>query len=99
MAMILAGGTPNFTVSYDDSITVANGYQASGLAFAQAVLATCENDFAIFSNLFGGIMPAAASLPFEVSLVPGPGGASHPSRKISWIICRGIATSAIWNTM
>jgi hypothetical protein len=87
MAMILAGGTPNFTVSYDDSITVANGYQASGLAFAQAVLATCENDFAIFSNLFGGIMPAAASLPFEVSLVPGPGGASHPGCLSTAITC------------
>ena len=56
MAMILAGNTPNFTVSYDDSITIPNGDQASGLAFAQAVLANCENDLTTFSNLFGGII-------------------------------------------
>src|SRR5215510_12325913 len=29
----------------------------------------------------------------------GSSRSSAISRKISWIICRGIATSAIWNTM
>lgn len=87
MAMVLAGTTPNFTVFYDDSITVASGYQASGLAFAQAVLANCEHDLATFSNFFGGIMPAPASLPFQVNLVPGPGGASHPGCLSTAITC------------
>ncbi len=87
MAMVLAGTTPNFTVSYDDSITVPNGYQASGLEFAQAVLANCENDLATISNLFGGIMPAPASLPFQVSLVPGGGGGSHPGCLSTVITC------------
>jgi hypothetical protein len=87
MTMILAGQTAHFTVSYDDSITLANGYQASGLALAQAVLASCENDLNTFSNLFGGIMPAAASLPFQINLVPGPGGASHPGCLSTVISC------------
>jgi len=79
MAIVQAGQTANFIVSYDDSITVANGYQFSGLAFADAVLANCETDLATLSNLFGGIMPAAASLPFQIHLVPGGGGGSHPT--------------------
>jgi hypothetical protein len=87
MAMVLAGTTPNFTVSYDDIITVAAGYQASGVTFAQAVLASCENDLATFSDLFRGIMPAPASLPFQISLVPGGGGASHPGCLSTVITC------------
>ena len=87
MTMVLAGQTANFVVSYDDSITVANGYQATGLAFAQAVLASCENDLATFSNLFGGIMPAPASLPFQISLVPGGGGAGHAGCLSTAISC------------
>jgi len=83
MAIVLAGTTPNFTVSYDDSITIANGYQADGLAFAQQILSQCEGDLATMSELFGGIMPAPASLPFQVTVrVPSPPvypvGASHP---------------------
>src|SRR5215472_13972755 len=87
MAMVLAGQTANFVVSYDDSITIANGYQATGLAFAQAVLASCENDLTTFSNLFGGIMPAPASLPFQINLVPGGGGAGHPGCLSTVITC------------
>lgn len=87
MGMVLAGQTAHFVVSYDDSITLANGYQASGLALAQAVLASCENDLATISNLFGGIMPAPASLPFQVNLVPGGGGASHPGCLSTVISC------------
>ena len=87
MTMVLAGQTAHFSVSYDDSITLANGYQASGLALAQAVLASCENDLATFSNLFGGIMPAPASLPCQINLVPGGGGASHPGCLSTVISC------------
>jgi hypothetical protein len=85
--MIVAGQTANFIVSYDDSITLANGYQYTGVAFAQAVLASCENDLAAFSNLFGGIMPAPASLPFQINLVPGGGGAGHTNCLSTTISC------------
>src|SRR5262249_32011744 len=87
MTMIQAGQTANFVVSYDDSITIQNGYQATGLSLAQAVLASCENDLAALSNLFGGIMPAAASLPFQINLVPGGGGGSHSGCLSTAISC------------
>lgn len=87
MAMIQAGQTANFIVWFDDSITLQNGYQTTGLALAQAVLASCENDLATLSNLFGGIMPAQASLPFQVNLVPGAGGASHANCLSTVIFC------------
>jgi len=35
---------------------------------------------------------------FHAGAGGGSSGSSAISRKISWIICRGIATSAIWNT-
>lgn len=87
MTMVLAGQTTHFIVSYDDSISLANGYQASGLALAQAVLANCENDLATLSNLFGGLMPAPASLPFQINLIPGGGGGSHPGCLSTVISC------------
>ena len=87
MTMVQAGQTANFVVSYDDSITLANGYQATGLAMAQAILASCENDLETFSSLFGGLMPAPASLPFQINLVPGAGGASHPGCLSTVISC------------
>jgi hypothetical protein len=93
MTMVLAGQTTHFTVSYDDSITLANGYQATGLALAQAVLASCENDLTTFSDLFGGIMPAPASLPFQINLVPGTGVASHPTCLSTVITCTISANS------
>ena len=71
MPMIQAGQTTNFVVSYDSSL-------GNGLAIAQSVLVSCEPDLATLSTLFGGIMPPAASLPFQIMLVPGGGGASHP---------------------
>lgn len=69
--LILRGQTTHFVVLYDSSL-------ASGPALADSVLANCEQDMQTLSDLFGGIMPAAASLPFQIELVPGPGGASHP---------------------
>jgi hypothetical protein len=69
--MIVRGSTKHFTVSYDSSLT-------NGTAFADAILAKCEQDLAELSALFGGIMPAAASLPFQINCVPGGAGAGHP---------------------
>jgi hypothetical protein len=85
--MVVAGQTLHFVVSYDDSITLANGYPFSGLDLAQAVLNSCEGDLNKMSNLFGGIMPAPASLPFQINLVPGGGGASHPGCLATMITC------------
>src|ERR1051326_4760421 len=68
--LVLAGSTANFTVSYDNTL-------ATGLALANAVLVNCEGDYATLINLFGGITPSPATLPFQISLVPGAGG-PHP---------------------
>jgi len=65
--MIVAGQTAHYVVSYDDSLS-------NGAALANAILGQCEQDLSALSALYGGIMPAAASLPFQVSLVPGGGG-------------------------
>jgi hypothetical protein len=78
--MVVRGQTANFVVSYDDTL-------ANGVALADAVLARCEPDLAAVSALFGGIMPAAASLPFRIDLVPGGGGASHPGCLATEITC------------
>jgi hypothetical protein len=74
------GHTSNFIVSYDDTLT-------NGPALADAVLARCEPDLAAMSALFGGLMPAPASLPFHINLVPGGGGASHPGCLATTITC------------
>jgi hypothetical protein len=78
--MVVRGQTTNFVVSYDDSLS-------NGIALADAVLATCEQDLATMSSLFGGIMPPAASLPFQINLVPGAGGGSHPGCASTNITC------------
>ncbi|MFJ2577160.1 hypothetical protein [Kitasatospora aureofaciens] len=63
------GSTPHFVVSYDDSLG------ANGAALADAVLATCEAHYARLQHWFGGLTPNG--LPFDVSIIPGSGGASH----------------------
>ena len=68
-AIVARGSTANFNVSYDDSLG------ANGIALADAVLAMCEADYARLRTWFGN--PSVASLPFDVSIVPGSGGASH----------------------
>ena len=78
--MIIAGQTAHFVVSYDDSLS-------NGAALAQAILGRCEQDLSALGTLYGGIMPAASSLPFQVSLVPGGGGASHPGCAATAITC------------
>jgi hypothetical protein len=78
--MVVAGQTAHYVVSYDDSLS-------NGLVLANAILGQCEQDLSALSALYGGIMPAAASLPFQVSLVPGGGGASHPGCLATAITC------------
>jgi hypothetical protein len=78
--MVVRGQTPNFVVAYDDTL-------ASGIALSDAVLAQCEQDLAGLIQLFGGIVPAAASLPFHIDLVPGGGGAGHPGCLATTITC------------
>jgi hypothetical protein len=73
--MILYGSTTNFVVSYDSSFT--GGTQPDGPALAQGVIDYCEYDLARLSMLFGGILPPASSLPIQINLVPGSGGASN----------------------
>ena len=86
MAMIVAGQTANFIVSYDSSLNGMGG-QPDGPGLAQSILNTCEADLASLSALFGGIMPPPASLPFQINLVPGAGGAGHASCAATAITC------------
>jgi hypothetical protein len=73
--MILYGTTTNFAVSYDSLFT---GVSAQlGPTLAQSVLDNCEYDLVRLSMLFGNILPAPASLPIQINLVSGAGGASN----------------------
>lgn len=78
--MIVAGQTAHYVVSYDDSLS-------NGLALADAILARCESDLSALSTLYGGIMPPVSSLPIQVRLVPGAGGAGHPGCASTAITC------------
>jgi hypothetical protein len=67
----LRGNTANFRVSYEDALG------ASGPVLADAVLATCEADYASLRTWFGGLTPGG--LPFTVFVVTGTFGAYHAS--------------------
>jgi hypothetical protein len=67
----LRGNTANFQVSYEDALG------ASGPVLADAVLATCEADYASLRTWFGGLTPGG--LPFTVFVVTGTFGAYHAS--------------------
>jgi len=75
MPSIEYGSTANFVVFYDSTFT--GGTQPDGPALAQAVIDACEYDLTRLSLLFGGILPPASSLPIQVNLVPGTGGANN----------------------
>jgi hypothetical protein len=66
-----AGNTANFSVSYETSLG------QTGADLAQAILQTCERDFATLQQIFGGLTPA--SLPFNVQITSDNTGASHAS--------------------
>src|SRR6202521_5521551 len=63
------GVTENFVVSYAASLG------DNGPTLADAVLATCEADFARLQDWFGNI--PIAGLPFNVFIQSGRNGASH----------------------
>lgn len=73
--MIQYGNTTNFVVSYDSSFT--GGGQPDGASLAQGVLDYCEYDLVRLSMLFGNIQLPVSSLPIQINLVPGGGGASN----------------------
>ena len=72
--MIQYGQTANFVVLYDDSLN-GQGGQPDGAVLSQGVLDYCEYDLVRLSMLFGNIMSLAVSLPIQINLVPGAGGA------------------------
>jgi len=61
--------TPHFKVSVD------HGLGAKGTKVAEALLKTCEQDFATLHGYFGGIVPK--SMPFHLLVTAGSDGASH----------------------
>jgi hypothetical protein len=65
----LRGSTSNFAVSYE------NALGANGPVLADAVLATCEADYASLRTWFGGVTPG--ELPFTIFIVTGTFGAYH----------------------
>lgn len=72
--MITRGTTTHFAVAYDDALT---GMGIDPIPLADAVLASCEHDFQVMSALFGRLVPT--SLPININLVPGMGGAGWTS--------------------
>jgi hypothetical protein len=73
------GNTQNFVVSFDNTLG------ANGQNLADAVLATCERDYANLQRVFGGITPAG--LPFTVFIDPGSFGAFHASCAATELHC------------
>lgn len=65
MTLVLAGSTTHYRISYDNSLSAADGSQR-----AIALLGICEQDYAIMSDWFGGIS-LPYSLPIEVHIDPG----------------------------
>lgn len=73
------GSTTNFNVYYE------NALGANGPTLADAVLATCEQDYASLQGFFGNITPG--SLPFNVYVVTGNFGAYHASCDATELHC------------
>src|SRR5579859_6828973 len=83
--MVQYQSTANFSISYDSSFT--GGGQPDGPALAQGVVDYCEYDLQRLSLLFGNILPPAASLPIQINLVPGGGGASNNLSNLITCFC------------
>jgi hypothetical protein len=71
--------TQHFIITYDQTL----GQYGENLA--DAVLGTCEQDYALLQDWFNGITPA--SLPFTIRIQPGSGGASHASCSATELFC------------
>ncbi|HEY7813733.1 MAG TPA: hypothetical protein VIC62_10870, partial [Nakamurella sp.] len=65
MTLVLAGATTHYRVSYDNSLSAADGVQR-----ASSLLGVCERDYAIMADWFGGIS-LPYPLPIEVHIDPG----------------------------
>lgn len=73
------GSTTHFVVSYDSSLG------QNGQNLADAVLATCERDFATLQGWFNGVNPGG--MPFQIMIQPGSSGASHASCTSTELFC------------
>lgn len=65
------GSTAHFTVNYDSALG------ADGVTLADAMLGSCEADYARLQGYFGGITPPG--LPFLIHVTTDASGASHAS--------------------
>jgi hypothetical protein len=65
MALVNVGSTTHYSVSYDDSLS-----QADGLTRAQQLLGLCEQDYELMASWFPGLS-LPYSLPVAVNIVPG----------------------------
>lgn len=65
MTLLHAGSTTHYSVSYDDSLS-----QADGLDRANALLAVCEQDYTMMAGWFAGLSIPYAT-PVAVNIIPG----------------------------
>jgi hypothetical protein len=82
VSYVKRGTTANFAVYFDGSI-------ATGAVLADALLASCEWEYAKLRGWFGGIAPAA--LPFNIYIDAGSFGARHTIRDATEIYCAAFA--------
>jgi hypothetical protein len=76
------GSTANFVVYYDTAV-------ATGATLADAILSSCEWEYAMMKGWFGGITPA--SLPFTIYIDVGSFGAYHANCLATEIHCGAAA--------
>lgn len=77
----LRGSTANFNVYYDSNLG------ANGPVIADAVLASCENEFFRLQGYFGNL--AIPNLPMNIIIAPGIGGAYHYGCSATDLYCDG----------
>ena len=77
----LRGSTAHFNVYYDPSLG------ANGPVIADGVLASCEWEFSMLQSYFDGIVPP--SMPFNIIIVSGLGGAFHYGCSAVDLYCDG----------
>ncbi|HEX4344356.1 MAG TPA: hypothetical protein VHZ31_02225 [Solirubrobacteraceae bacterium] len=68
MTYVSAGSTTHYTVSYDDTLSKADGADR-----AKGLLAKCEADYALMQSWFAGVTMTVAT-PMAVHIDPGPYG-------------------------